>query len=266
MRNKRIDLRASEKNESDLKIAGATLGESKVSDIIFKSVETVANLKPELYFINRQAIREIQQSANFIMIWVQKFMDEFKRLTGENLSLTELEAIFQGAGKLDSTKIIQNAITEQVRRKLYDRLKRKHTDMTISWDNVPVVDMTALFEIADKIDSMPPVQMRQHIYWHIYSTTGNQISIIPEKLERLFDSYRFYATTPEEISKLQLIKKICEGLNELLKDPDARPNIERIFSVVYFDRESWQFVPSGSFVKFPLTIQPSFDLPTTTIQ
>lgn len=257
MKDGQITMRLSGEEKTLLRKAAKNLSfetgaKEDISKAIRHSVKKYAETdltKPELFLCDRDAIKQIDSNINYGLIYLQKFLDEFKEITGQSLTRDELENIFSSIGKLGSESRIQSAIQEQVNSKLYNRLVKAHPDMVVSFDNVPQKDLTSLYEIANNLDSVPMVKMRfAGIFWNCYSVTGNVVSVIPDQAEHTKSGYRFYASTPEELQKLAMVKKLCQVINELLEDKEIIP--EKIFTFVFYDNEAGIYSPSGAYVKF----------------
>lgn len=247
-RVKRIDLRASIKDENNLLKASKKLGTQTISETIFNAVQTVANKSVE-YGCDRASIKNTHLNIDYGRAHLQTFITEFFNVTQQYLTLAELEVIFAVVGKLNSISIIENAISEAVKTKLYHQLVKAHPDMIVSFDNVPQKDLTSLFELAGQMDFIPEVKTGQRavIYWQCYELNEGEISINQKAVDKLTDNYRFTASSPQEIKKLNTVMAICDSLNNALKDPEIDPN--HIFSLVYFDSEAKRFSPSGSYIK-----------------
>jgi hypothetical protein len=245
---KRIDLKASESDELNLQKAAEKLGTNKVSKVIFESVKQVANHEPEVFFCNRVGIRDVDNNVNYGLVHLNKFIAEFQDVTGSKLTFEELSNLFEGLGKLGSEGIIQRAIRETVKTKLFQRLVNNHPDMTVTTDNIPDKDLTVLYELASEIDNMPLIEMREAgIFWNTYQLSENKIVVIPEAVEQIKNGYRKAASSPDEKKKLAQVRELCQVLNSFLNDPDVLP--EHLLSVVYFDKESARFEPTGGYVK-----------------
>lgn len=253
-KTKRIDLRASQKDERHLIEASQKLGTNKISATIFKAVETVATMK-ELFFIDREAIQAIDDLTEYARKHLQAFITEFTAVTGCALTIADLERIFEGIGKLGSKSILAAAITETVSDMLYKQLIAEYPKMTVNPENIPAKDLTSLIAIAEKMDFIPTIRTGSPavIFWGSFSISDGVISVIDSEVEKLKSAYRFEAETPEELQKLQKVKKICQALNEVIEDPDVIP--EAITRLFYFDKQARTFCPSGSYVKYS-TAQP----------
>lgn len=251
MKNKtlRIDLLASSKDELNLQKAAAKLGSKKVSETIFKSVKEVAE-KVE-YRIDREGIRQTEQNINYGLIHLNSFIQEFKNATGEILTLTELQTILEGVGKLGSQLILQEAIGETVKTKLHEQQCKQNPAYEFPRDQIKTGDLTSLFEIASKLNFIPEIKMYFiGILYDCYSISEGIVSVIPENVEKRTDIYRFTASTPAELQKLKVVMEICQALDNAMKDPEIDP--ARIFSLVYYDGEAKRFSPTGSYIKFNL--------------
>jgi hypothetical protein len=259
MRDELITIKVNPEERELLKRAAKNLGaetgkKGSVSAAVRHSVSNYIQTdftKPECFFCDRIAIRQLDQNISYCLENLNRFLSEFKTLIGgEQLTFEELQTIFQAVGKLGSEVRIQAAISEAVRQKLYERLVRNRPDMTISMDNVPTKDLSGLFEVADLIDSAPEVRNRVFVYWYCFQYDGseNKLSILDDQVEKVKDTFRYYATTPSEIQKLGKVRKACQALNDLIADRDLIPG--KVFNLFQFDSDSRQFAPSGSYIKY----------------
>lgn len=248
-RSKRIDLMASAQDEKNLIAASKKLGTNQISNTIFQSVEQVATM--ELILIDRESISQLDKLTEFARATLQNFLNEFFSLTGCSLTLQELETIFQHTGKLGSKSLIEQATTEMVRTKLFEQLRQKHPDMTITTEHIPVKDLTYLFQIACKMDLCPTVKLGAPvaIFWGIYSIDDNKITVIDSELEKLKIPYRHYAQGPEQLAKLQKVRALCTALNDICKDPDVHPD-NGVFRLVFYDKQAARWMPTGSWITF----------------
>ena len=263
MKDEQINLKISAEEKTLLRKAARNLNfetgrKENVSEAVRHAVKKYAEIdltKPECFFIDRESIRRLDQIVNYGLIYLQKFIDEFKAVNGQTLTLTELETTLEGLGKLGSKQILESAIREMVLQKSYQALKAKHPDLKIEYSSVPDQDLTALFEAAGELDLIPELRIgtRPVIFWQCYSLNGGKISIIPEALEKLKNNHRFYASTPPELQKLQKVKALCQVLNEIMEDPEVLA--DKIFTLVYFDQEAARWSPSGAYIKYNLQPQ-----------
>lgn len=273
MKDERINLKVSPEEKKLLRKAAKNLNfetgaKENISEVIRHSVKKYAEIdltKPEMFFCDRDGVKGVARAINFALISLQKFLNEFKAVTGQVLSLAELEKCFERLGKLGSTAIIHETIREVVNTKLYDQLVKEYpkSKMTITTDNIPYKDLSKLFEAADEVENVPgaKIGMPPFIYWWCFSVNGGIISVIPEEVEKLKNNYRFYANSPEELHKLQKVKSLCQVLNEIMEDPEVLA--DKIFTLVYFDAEARKFSPTGSYIKYSLAPRIHFERLTT---
>lgn len=263
MKDEQVHLKISHEEKSLLRKAARNLNvengkKENVSAAIRHSIKKYAELdltRPECYFIDRPAIKAIDRNVNFALIHLQKFCDEWKTVTGQNCTLEELQVMLAGIGSLGSQATIQNAITEAVTIKLHEQHCKRHPEYEFPIDQIKTGNLTTLFAIADTLNSkipMPRIEMNSSIYWSCYSCTGNILSIILKEVEKLKDAHRSYASTPAELKRLAMVKKICLALNEALTDDDAKENPLKLLSAAYYDPESAKYEVTGAFVVYPL--------------
>jgi hypothetical protein len=259
MKNKtlRIDLKASEADEKLLQKAAAKLGTNQVSKTIFGAVEQVAN-QPVEFHADRIAIRQTLENVEFGRVHLTNFIQEFFALIQQWPTKQDLQICLESVGSLGSHNLIQEAILEVVFKKLYDRMVLAHPDMVIDPSNVPEKDITGLMTEATKLNSIPEIRMHwTGILWDTYEISKEgEVTVIDAEVEKMNSAHRFYASTPEELQKLGMVNSLCESLNAFLKDKQVIP--EKLFTVVYFDKELGRFAPSGSYVKFNLAPTANF--------
>lgn len=266
MKDERINLVISPEEKKLLRKAAKNLSfetgaKENTSEAIRHSVKKYAELdltKPELYFLDRIGIRQTLENVEWGQIHLTSFIKEFFAVTGQYLTKEELQLCFEGIGKLGSQSILQSAISELVTKKLYDRLVASHPDMTVTLDNIPQKDLTELFSIADQVNNIPEIKMYFiGIYWDTYNVSeSGAVSILSDQVEKLYNNYRFFASSALELQKLAKVKELCECLNSLLKDKEILPAY--IFSLVYYDGEAAIFSPTGSYIKYNSTPQVFF--------
>lgn len=249
-KTKRIHLRASELDEKNLIAASEKLGTDKISSTICKSLETVATMEPELIAIDRPAIQALDDMSEYAVKHLQNFIDEFMNLTGCGLTIPELESVFQFVGKLSSTALTNEAISDLVKSKMFEKLSAQHQGIIITEANLPVLDLTNLFEIAGKMEHIPTLRTGSPvvIYWGTFTLADGRISVNNAELEKIKVFYRHYADTPEQIQKLNKVKKLCQALNEIMKDPDM--GSDGIFSLVFYDKQAATWSPTGAWIKY----------------
>lgn len=246
-KTKRIDLLASESDEQNLRKAAARLGTSKISKVIFKSVEQVAN-QPVEYYSDKVAIRQVDNNIEYGRNALERVIKKFSEVTGEILTLLELETMFTGRGQIGGTSIIEEAIRVIASQKLYNQLKRDYSGMPVNIDTVlDDKDLTDLFKAANDLTKIPEIRMQDVIYYQCYKISeSGEVSILPDQVERIKGNHRLFASTPEELQRLAGVKNICELLNSFL-GKNLLP--ENILSTFYYNREAGSFLPTGEGIK-----------------
>ena len=249
-RNKRIDLRASQKDEKNLQAVAEKLGTKTITDTIFQAVETVATDEPELFLIDRERIRVLDEMSEFSKKHFQAFIDEFRKVTGWDITMTQLKQIFKHTGTLGSKAKLQNEINNMIRAGQLARMQAKYPDLIVNFDNIPDLETSELLRLAEKFEDMPTFVpgAKPVIYWNTIELKEGKINILSAEVEKLKNSYRHYGTTPEEKKKLAKVKKLCQALNDILATGEVNPDgISRLF---YYDAIAARFEPTGGWIKF----------------
>ncbi len=259
MKDTQVNFRVSDEEKNLLMEAAesfeaATGKRPSQSKVILHAVEQLANAKPELYFVNREAIKQLDAISEFCQVHLQNFADEFFNVTGLQITFDQLQYCFAHTGKLGSKNLTEEAIRQTVHDALFTDIasKLQNTGFVVTNENVPVKDLSGLFDIASKMENCPTLQIGSPvtIFWGTFDLTDGKISVIDSEVERLKEPYRFYATTPDELKKLAKIKKLCQVLNELCEDKNLVP--EQIFRLVFWDREAARFSPTGAYIMYQI--------------
>lgn len=254
MKTDQINLRTSAEDKQLLEKAANKLQKETgrkpmTSRVILKSLEEYANQPPEMYYCDRTSIRQIDVNVEYGRLHMENVISDFKKLTGEILTLQELEVMFVDRRALGSGQIIKNAISECVAKKLYDQLKRDYPGMPVNIDTVlDDKDLSDLFKAGDDLTKIPEIGMQDVIYYQCYKIGPvGEITVLTDQVERIKDNYRATANSPLELQRLAKIRSLCEMLNSFLTDKDFLP--EQIPALFYFDRESARFEPTGAYIK-----------------
>lgn len=223
------------------------------SELIIHAVETMANNEPQLYFVDREAIKQIDAMTEFAKVNLQSFTDEFINVTGCAITIAELESCYLHIGKLGSTALTNEAIKEVVKNKLYEKLSAQHQGIVITENNLPQLDLSTLFEIASKMENLPTLKLghKPVIYWGCFILTSGKITVNDNQVEAIKSAYRHYATSEPELKKLAKVRVLCKALDEIIKDKDVLP--EAIFRLVYYDHEAAKYEPTGAWIKYSTT-------------
>jgi len=251
-KTKRIDLRASEQDEKNILRAAEKLGTSKISETIFNSVAEISNTEPELFLINRTAIRQLQANIEQGLKLLQDIVSQFLKI-GISISIEEIQS-FYGAGRLSFMIPNQEVIREMIISKLFVAQRDRYPGLQFQRDNIQVPDLTELLEIAGRLINVPEVANREvGIYWNCYEIVEGKINIIPEQVEHFKNQFRAYASTPDQRAKLAKVKTLCRALDAFMSDKDIPPEKLNIPGVCFYDLESGRFEPSDQYVLYSLT-------------
>lgn len=250
VRNKRIDLRASQKDEQNLQAVAAKLKTRTITETVFKAVEAVAEDEPELFLVDREKIQILDEMSEFGKKHFQAFIDEFRNVTGWDIEIKQLQKIFKHTGSLGSTAKLQNEINIVIREGQFARMQAKYPDLVLTFDNIPNLDISKLLMLAEEMGDMP-VFIPGHkpiFYWHTFELKDGKINVLGGELEKLKNAYRHYAETPEEKRKLSLVRKLCQALNAVNETGEINP--DHINKLFYYDPIAARFEPSGGWIKY----------------
>lgn len=249
----RIDLKASAEDEVNLRKAAAKLGTTKVSQAIMASVKQVADQKPDLFFCNRSAIRDLNSNLRAGQLMLQDLVNELTAaVPGIVVSMTDISQWF-GSYRSNFMVADPRAIREFVISELLAAQRVKYPDLQINHDNIIVPDLSPVLEAASKLITVPAVNYRElGIIWDAYAITDGTVTVIPERAEEAKNLFRCYAETPEERQRLAKVRALCESLDGFAKGETFNPARLNIPDVCHYDTESGRFEPSELYVKFSL--------------
>lgn len=258
MKNKLINIRTSEEDRAALNRAAVKLSEqtgkkANVSKTILAAVKVVADLKPELFFCNRQAIRDLDNNIEAGRKLLQSLVDELaKAAPGITVTIADISRWF-GTGRNDFMVAKTIAIRDFVISALFEMQREKYPDLQFNRENIIAPDLSEVLEAAAKMISVPSVNWRETgIFWSAYEIAGGTVTVIPAKAEEIKNQFRCYAETPEERQRLSKVRELCERMNAFIKGESFDPARLNIPDVCHYDHESGRFEPSELYVKFSL--------------
>lgn len=256
MKTEQINLRTSLQDRALIKQASAKLHPGQkhnASKTIRAAVEMAANQKPDLFFCNRSAIRDVDNNISAGQRLLQVLVDELmKAAPGITVTITDISRWF---GTSRSNLMVENAgaIREFVISELLEMQRGKYPGLQFTRENVIIPDLSEVFEAAAKMVLVPSVNWREiGLYWAAYTITEGTVTVIPDRVEEIKNAFRCYAETPEERQRLSKIRDLCETLKNFMKGETFNPGRLNIPDVCHYDHESGRFEPSELYVKFSL--------------
>ena len=225
-----------------------------VSKAIYSGLEQLANqtppsAKPELFFINRKALKDIDINIAEGLTILQTIIDQFAKI-GISADLEEVETWF-GSGSNKRGVTNREKIREAVITKLFEIQKKKYDGLQFERANVEVPDLTALFEECGKVIYIHEIQLDEvGLFWHCYQIADGKVIIIPEIVETVKNKYRAYAKSPHEKMKLQKARELCDLLGKLRENEVFPPEKLNLAGVAYWDAESNRYEPHPQYIIF----------------
>jgi hypothetical protein len=256
-KDKRIDLKASAQDELLLqkaasKMMAETGGKVNVSKVLFHSVKEYVSQEPELFFCNRNAIRQAEQNIEAGREKLQAVIDQCRAI-GVSVTIGQVQGWF-GTGRGSFMVANEQAIRETVVSLLLEKQLDKYPGLQFTRDNVAVGDLEPLFETAREIIYLPDVNYREvGVYWSSYSISEGRVSVIPEEVEKVKEQFRCYATTTEQREKLARVKTLCRALDAFMKGKDVPYDNIALRGICYYDSETGRYEPSEQYIRFGLT-------------
>lgn len=258
MKDRRIDVRASSSDISTLRRASKNLEEmtgqkQNASKTMLTAVKIVADNKPDLFFVNRQAIREIENNIRQGQVMLQDFVNELSAcLPWLLLRIEEIESFF-GHSRLRLMVADHEKIRSFVIDRLYQNQQAKYPGLKFTRDNIDLPDLSKVLLVADKLIDIPEVQYREvGLFFRAYLIEGDMVMIVPSTVEQIKDQYRCYATTTDEKQRLAKARRLCETLTAFVRSEKITPEHLNIKGLCSWDDEAGRFEPVERYVKYTL--------------
>ncbi len=258
MKTDQINIRASKADKALIEKAGKKLHNETgkkpmTSRVIMRSIESYVEHKPDLFFVNRQAIREIDNNIRVGQIMLQEFVNELSAcLPGLVICIEDIEPLF-GRSRLKLMVADHDRIRDFVIEKLFIKQQANYPGLKFTRDSIDLPDLTKVFLAADSLINIPEVQFREvGLFFGAYLIEGGIVSVIPSKVEQIKDQYRCYAITPDEKQKLTKARALCETLSLFVTDEKFPPERLNIQGICFWDDEAGRFEPVERYVKYTL--------------
>ena len=225
-KSKRIDLRASEKNEKDLQLASEKTGEKTITGTIFKSVEQVANM--ELYSVKEFLLRDLTAVYRLALQYLKNIAVDYSSLSIGPIKMAELQQIsdrnFTDIKKRFYATIesdVSNVKSEIVRANLLAGVEETFTEFKKNSER-NIADFQA-------VGSMGGKSFQMEIQYYTFS--DGIISFLDSDRERLKQKYCcIYLDIPAKEKYIQLLEETFAGLCEL-KKMLVENNVGLLFSI-----------------------------------
>jgi hypothetical protein len=229
-----------------------TGGKVNVSKVLFHSVKEYVSQEPELFFCNRNAIRQAELNIEAGREKLQAVIDRCRDI-GVTVTMQQIQSWY-GTGRASFMVASEEAIRETVISLLLEKQLVKYPGLQFTRDNVKVPDLEPLFDAAREIIYLPDVNYREvGVYWSSFSISEGRVNVIPEEVEKVKEQFRCYATTPEQREKLARIKALCRALDAFMKGKDVPYENIVLKGICHFDSETGRYEPSEQYIRFGLT-------------
>jgi hypothetical protein len=86
------------------------------------------------------------------------------------------------------------------------------------------------------------------IYWQHFYIVKGKVTVLSDTVEIQKESYKLYATTQEELKRLNTVKPLCEALTNFMKsNPEINP--DELFNKNLIDFYYDKFIPNYRFIE-----------------
>lgn len=253
MKEGKINLRVDEGEQEVLNQAAENLGimnneKPNISKAIREGVKLLAEqdpTKPELFFINRSALREFQLNIDYGLNQLQVIHDAYFDAVGTACTLEEMQSWF-GQYKSNFLVVDKEAIRESILAKLYRRLKAKLPEYRPTLDNVEMPALDDLFRVCDQLIFIPNIEAQERMYWGCYRIVAARVELVPEEVEAVKNQWRAYAEGVEEKGRLATLRKVCDIFNGIKLVNPLQLNVP---GFITYDSEAGIYSPAMHYIK-----------------
>jgi hypothetical protein len=204
-----------------------------------------AKTKPDLFYIKRAVLKELDRHMDYALKNLQIIFDECVKFLGEAPTIEEIHSWF-GESRRNFLVPNKEAIETYTRAKLFDKRQIKYPDLQFTPDIVRLPDLEPLIEACGQLIFINEVDFRERFFWQCFRINSGKIEIKQEELESVKNSWRIYAETAEEKAKLTKIRKLCDYMNTIKL---FNPKQLVILGFVIYDDDTGTYLPDFYYVK-----------------
>jgi hypothetical protein len=253
MKEFNYNLRTNEEDKETMKQAAENLSiltdeKPSISKAIRAGVKILAETDPNqpiLFYVNRQALQDIQKNLEYGKAHLQAIHNEYLRALGHSPTMTEIESWF-GVNRSNYLVTNRELLRESILIKLYMVQRAKYPDLQFTTDNVILPDLDPLIEACGQLIFIPEINRMELMLWMCFEIKDNEVCIIPEAVETFKNGYRVYAVTPEEKARLAAIKRLTAVMDAFKLSNPEQMNIP---GVVSWDAEAGIYTAAEHYVK-----------------
>lgn len=253
MKDNSINVRTNQEEQKILKQAADNLSKltnekPSLSKAIRAGVKILADQDPntpELIYVNRKALRDLQANLEYGLKVIQSICEEYYKLMGLSLTMDEIEVWF---GQYNRNFLVPDneKIRENIIHRLYLQQKDRYPGLQFNYDNVILPDLEQLFERCGQLIFIPTIEGREMMFWRCYQIVSGKVELIPAEVKKVQDAWRVYAEGPEEKQRLSTVRKLVDILNTI---KISTPEQISVPGIATYDPEAGIYVPLHSYVK-----------------
>ena len=251
MKDNTINIRTSEEDQANLKQAAENLSiltdeKPSVSKAIRQGVKILAEQdpnKPELFHVNRKALRDLDVNLEAAQAKLQAIVDEYVKIINTPPTFDKIETWF-GSNRSDFL-VTKKAILEgHIGSLIFEMCRVKYPG--IHFDNIDLPDLDPLYEVCNQLIFIPEVDGSEVIYWQCYRIVKDRVELIPDAVEAVRNTFRTWAISIDEKARLATVKKLCDLLNTIKLPNSTMLNIAGFCA---YDGEAGVYAPLEWYVK-----------------
>jgi hypothetical protein len=191
-------------------------------------------------------------NAEFYRSLIEKSLTEFSKISDKPMTLQELQDLTNSPKQAEMVdemlreRLITNEKTLEIAGLQLNRSKLKEL--------LVLPDVSNFLKSIEQFKKLAPSNSSLYrvegISWDWFTVEGSKVSIDQTILEAFKDErFREFASTPEQIARLNNVLPVCRALNELTaKEPAFDKFDAEISYVVTLDHNNDKFIPHSWFI------------------
>lgn len=197
-----------------------------------------------LFWQNKVALDQLEINLETGRGWIQGIVDSFA-VINVPVSIEDILHMIDNRRKLQQ---------EKLRDFLFEKLFAGEqlpawVDKNKAKELASYPDTSGLISAFEKLESHITGPSGDFILWHCYTVKENKVHISGSAVEKQRDLYRFYAETPEQLTRLSLVESLCLSLNEIQKASTEFNVIDiKLKGICEFDESKKAWKPQPLFV------------------
>lgn len=210
-------------------------------------------MKKVQYSENKGKIQNLELNIDHSQKLIQNAVNEWNKICPEPITLNDLRSFL-------TKEPYRQPITENIEALLKDKLiiSKKIDFNGLQLNSEKLKDLLVLPNLNNFIETLQKFSEEietvifsigsEPIYWQYYFIEKSKVKVLIDEVENQKESYKLYATTPDELKRLNTVLPLCEALTNFVKsNPEINPN--ELFNKNLIEFAYNEFIPNSRFIE-----------------